>query len=118
MKFELKGFGILSVTKMSTVFGAIGGLIYGIIMAAMPYQEMFPQTGNQMMDTLYPIFFGKMAIIILPIMYAIFGAISGAIYSALYNFLVNYIGGIQMELIPISENGKEISEASSGEDKE
>lgn len=118
MKFELKGLGIVSVTKISTAFGFIAGLVYGIFFAALPNPAMPTQTGDLMIDIIYKTFFGKLAIISLPIMYALFGAISGAIYSGLYNFLVKHMGGIEMELIPMTEKQKESSEVSSGEDSE
>jgi len=76
------------------------------------------QTGNMMMDIVFKTFFGKLAIISLPIIYAIAGAISGAIYSGLYNFLVKHMGGIEIELIPMTEKQGEDSETSSGEDIE
>jgi hypothetical protein len=118
MKFELKGLGIVSVTKISTAFGVIAGLIYGIFFAALPNPAMPTQTGNMMMDIVFKTFFGKMAIISLPVIYAIVGAISGAIYSGLYNFLVKHMGGIEIELIPMTEKQGEGSETPPGEDTE
>jgi len=41
---------------------------------------------------------GAAAIIILPIMYGIFGFIGGAIGAWIYNLVAGWIGGIEIEL--------------------
>jgi hypothetical protein len=118
LKYEIKGLGILSVTKISTAFGFIVGLVYGIIFASFPNPAMPTQTGNLMMDIVFKTFFGKLAIISLPVMYAVLGAISGAINSGLYNFLVKHMGGIEVEFIQMPEKLEEIPEALPEEDSE
>ena len=46
--------------------------------------------------------FGVGAIVVLPIIYGVLGLIGGAIAAALYNLFSGMVGGIELDLQPIS----------------
>ena len=82
----------LSVAKIQGVIaaalGLIVGVIYAVILSAMPYGGMMG-SGAQ---------FGILSIVIFPIMYAIVGFLGGGIAAFIYNIVAKNIGGIKIEL--------------------
>ena len=96
-KVELKSFDVMSVMKIYAIFGFIGGLILGLIMAplsliASQSPEIVAQ-GQSWMATA----FGIYSIILFPIMGIVGRLIGGAIFSFLYNIIAGKFGGIKME---------------------
>ncbi len=89
----LKSVGVLSVAKISAIFHAIIGLIYGLFMAAIlgPMAEAMgiPAMGAGG---------GIVAIVIAIILFAIAGFIVGAICALIYNVLAAVLGGIRLDI--------------------
>ena len=77
----LKNIDPLSLAKIYAVTGVIMGLIVGIAMSAFSAMIGFP--------------YGAVSIIILPIMYGVFGFAIGAIVAVVYNIIAEKIGGIK-----------------------
>jgi len=92
----LRSIGVLSVAKIATLFGAIMGLINGIllaIMAALVGPALaamgIPGVGASV---------GIMSILAGIILGAIFGFIVGGIAAIIYNVSATLLGGIRLDL--------------------
>ena len=88
---KLKRIGVLSFAKLQGVLLAFLGLIAGIFM------QLGASFGALADLSGIGAGFGFLAIIILPILYAIFGFIEGAVVAFLYNLIAKWIGGIEMD---------------------
>ena len=89
----IKKLGILSVAKIQGIIMAFIGLIYGILYSLFGnISESFTEAG------VVGAGLGFVGIIILPIMYGVFGFIGGAVIAFLYNIAAEKIGGIEIEL--------------------
>ncbi|MBD3304407.1 hypothetical protein GF343_04630 [Candidatus Woesearchaeota archaeon] len=92
---ELRKLGILSFAKMNALISAFFGFLAGIIYAVL---GVFAQAGGVPVFPGIPTFvLGFAFVIILPILYGIFGFIGGAIMAALYNLFASWFGGIEMK---------------------
>ena len=89
-KVELKKIGILSLGKIQAIVMAIFGLIMGILYAigGIALESMFQLGGTSLAIA---------SIIILPIVYGIFGFISGVIGALIFNAAVKIIGGLELD---------------------
>lgn len=92
----VKRIGVLSLAKIEAVvlavFGFIIGLFYALFFGAMG--AMMPAgRGGAAMGGI-----GLLAIIIIPVLYGVFGFIAGAIGAVIYNFAAGFMGGIELEL--------------------
>ncbi|RMG82927.1 MAG: hypothetical protein D6707_01960 [Bacteroidetes bacterium] len=89
---KLKRIGVLSLAKLQAVLMAFVGLIAGISYAIMgaTFASLAGSAG-------LGAGLGFLAIIIFPILYAIFGFIGGAIEAFLYNLVAGWVGGIEMD---------------------
>lgn len=79
---------------------AVGGVIWGLLAAI-----LFLVVGTTMqsyMGRVYQGFgmlgLGAFEIILLPILYGIFGFVSGYIGALVYNYVVKFVGGVKVEL--------------------
>jgi hypothetical protein len=100
--FKLKKIRPLSLAKVSTIALAIFGLIMGIfyallgnIISKLPAEALAQAGISSEMGFL----FGPVAIIILPIVYAIMGFITGLIGAWIYNLAAKWVGGIEIDLV-------------------
>src|SRR3989344_7209833 len=96
---KLKKLGVMSVAKVYAVIAAIYVVVPGMAIAILgagfasimgaanygPGAEMFAG-------------FGIASIIVLPILFAVFGFIAGAICAFIFNIVVKFVGGIEIEL--------------------
>ncbi|HJX70701.1 MAG TPA: DUF3566 domain-containing protein [Bacteroidales bacterium] len=90
---EIKRMDVLSVGKIYALTMAIIGFIAGIIIALIGGAiTTFDRPG------MWGAGLGIASIIILPIVYAIFGFLLGIIGAALYNLIAKWVGGIKIEL--------------------
>lgn len=93
---ELRRIGVMSMAKLEAVILAAVGLIMGLFVA------LFGALGAMLPGSeagLLGMGLGLVAVIGLPIAYAIFGFIGGAIGAAIYNAFAGLIGGIRLELV-------------------
>ena len=86
----IKRFDPVSVGKVMGVCYVLIGLLAGLFVAAMG-SMMGGATGLPFAGT------GLAAIIVLPIVYGIFGFIGGIIGAFIYNLVAGWVGGVVME---------------------
>ena len=87
----VKKVDIMSMAKVQAVICAIFGLILGITVAL--FGGIIGSVSGSVMGV-----WGIASIIILPILYAIFGFIAGALGAVFYNLAAGWVGGIEVEL--------------------
>lgn len=94
----IRRLGVMSVAKISAIIAAVVGLLAGFLFflvslaggAAGAMSENDP--GMAWISGL-----GAMAIVVLPILYGVFGFIGGAIQAFVYNLAAKFVGGIKIE---------------------
>ena len=103
---ELKKIRILSLAKLTTLFGLIGGIVMSIILAVVKKiassqltEEILLQTpALQMIAT-----FSLTSALYLILQYTVIGFVWGIVVAVVYNILARYIGGVHLEF---SEKGE------------
>jgi hypothetical protein len=88
---KLRRVGVFSLAKLQGIIMAIFGLIFGIF-----YAIIGVTVGSALGATGLLAGLGFLAIIILPIVYGIFGFIGGAVGALIYNLAAKMTGGIEM----------------------
>lgn len=94
---KLKKIGVLSAAKIYGLCCTLMGLLLGLIFALFGsvFSSIMQASGAEVSGMLVG---GLGAIIIMPIMYGIFGFVGGAIGAFIYNLIAGWIGGIEIEL--------------------
>lgn len=92
----LKRIGVLSCGKMEGGLGALMGLILGAIFSLMSLVGAMAGMASGENEAAFGFLFGVGAIIILPIVYGIFGFIGGLLVAFLYNLVAKFAGGIEL----------------------
>ncbi len=91
----IKRVGVLSVGKMYGAVCTAMGLVFGVLFAAIgSLGSTFAQASGGMMPFAG---MGIAAVIVIPIMYGIFGFIGGVIGAVFYNMFAGMVGGIEIE---------------------
>ncbi|KYC51861.1 MAG: hypothetical protein AMQ22_01126 [Candidatus Methanofastidiosum methylothiophilum] len=107
LEYEIKRFGIKSVVKISTAFGALVGFTFGLLIGAlissMSRSMGLPPIQDPLFQSFFRIFFSRWSIIIYPIFYTVSGAVTGALYSWIYNLVAKKTGGVIFELTEFEE---------------
>ena len=94
---ELKKIGVLSAGKIALLFGAVYGLLSGIMFSVLISKaDVLAAAGMQFPSLITN--FGYWIIIIAPVLNGAIYFIVGIIVAALYNLFSNWIGGIQLDL--------------------
>lgn len=88
----VRKIGVMSLAKLQAVLMAVVGLIMGIF-----YALLSLIIGTQLGDVGVGAGLGFLGIIVLPVLYAIFGFIGGAIGALLYNLVAKWVGGVDLE---------------------
>ena len=88
-KIDLMSYGKIMAAIMA-IFGFVMGLVVSI--AALFAGSLSTATFG------FAAVFGVLAIILLPIIYAIIGFVMGIIGAAIYNFIASKIGGVKIDL--------------------
>jgi|SRR3989344_7960228 len=93
----LRRIGVFSLAKLQAVLMAIFGLIAGIFYAIIG--SIFLASSNSLGSNSlgFGAGLGLLAIIVLPVVYAVIGFIAGAIGAFLYNLVARWTGGIEMD---------------------
>jgi hypothetical protein len=89
---EFKQVDVVSLAKMSSLFGIILGLIAGIGLA------FISQYSSPNMPIIMPFNYGILAIVIFPIVYGIIYFIGGLVTGYAYNILAKKIGGVKIQV--------------------
>ena len=92
----IKRVGVMSVGKMYGAVCTAMGLVFGVIFAAIgSLSSTFAQASG---SSFLPFAgMGIAAVVMIPIMYGIFGFIGGMIGAAFYNLFAGMVGGIEIE---------------------
>lgn len=90
-KVILRRLGVLSLAKVYAVLFAIFGLIMGIVVAITAVIA-----GSVVGFGWFGAGLGVLAIIVLPIMFALIGFIMGAVSAFLYNVVAGWVGGVEI----------------------
>jgi len=100
--FTLKKIRPLSLAKVSTItmafFGLVMGIFYAIIGSIISRLPVEAQTQAGFTSGM-SVIFGPLAIIIMPIFYAILGFITGLIGAWIYNLVARWVGGVEIDLV-------------------
>ncbi len=101
----LRRVGVRSAAKMAGALYAGLGLIFGVIVAAVSLVGA-GMTAAAQADAGSPpwlgALFGVGAVVLLPIIYGVLGVVLGAISAALYNLFAGLVGGLEVEMQPLS----------------
>ncbi len=94
----IKRIDVLSAAKITAIIAAAFGLLAGVmfffvgsLFGSMMGNAVGQHGGGMAM------FGGVMGIIVLPILYGIFGFIGGLIQAFIYNLAAGFVGGIRIE---------------------
>ena len=92
----------MSLGKMLAVLYAVMGLIAGVLIALVSAVGSSMASGASMPDSGPNPFammagMGIAAIVVIPLMYGIFGFIGGLIMAGLYNLFAGMVGGVEIE---------------------
>lgn len=91
----IKKIDILSAGKITAVIAAAIGLIAGLIMLL--FGSFFAALGGEANGGGFMALGGALSVVILPIMYGIFGFIGGVLQAFVYNIAAGFMGGIRIE---------------------
>lgn len=93
----IKRIDVLSAGKIAGIIGAALGLIAGLLFllfGGLAGSLVGSQGGS---GGLFAIGGGLAAVIILPILYGVFGFIGGIIQAFIYNLAAGFVGGLRIE---------------------
>ena len=94
----IRRIDVLSAAKMCGIIGLAIGLIAGILLFLMSsLGGMASALAKQDSGMGWMVGMGALALVILPIMYGVFGFIGGAIQAFVYNIAARFVGGIRIE---------------------
>ncbi len=106
---KLHRIGIFSMGKVSGVYGAIFGLLGGLLMTGFSLLGILLGGGldrgyssTAAYSSIFGIINGVGAVICLPIIYGIFGFIGGIISAFFLNLALKFAGGLELEAIGFS----------------
>ncbi|QDW65763.1 hypothetical protein [Luteimonas granuli] len=89
----IKRIDVLSAAKIGGIIAAAIGLLAGIFMFL--FSSLFgSMLGNE--GGMFAAIGGFMGMILLPVIYGIFGFIGGAIQAFIYNVAAGFVGGIRI----------------------
>lgn len=93
----IKRIDVLSAAKLAGIIAAAFGLLAGVIffLFGSMFGALLGAAGGHGGGT--AMFGGFMGIILLPILYGIFGFIGGLIQAFVYNLAAGFVGGIRVE---------------------
>jgi hypothetical protein len=88
----------LSVAKVAALLYAALGLFVGALMSLIAMAVGSAAWRDEPHGALFGMMFGAGAIVILPILYGVFGGIIAAISAAIYNVTAHITGGVEIEV--------------------
>lgn len=99
----IRRIGVLSAAKIAAVIGAVAGVLAGVMFYLLGSLGGFASAasaGQSEADAAVGAFLtgmGLLSIVVLPVVYAIFGFIGGAIQAFLFNIAARVAGGLEVE---------------------
>jgi hypothetical protein len=94
---EIKKIGVMSIARISMLFGILYGIISGIF-SAVAYANIGSITEeiNSQVPAIIS-YLGYWSLIVMPILNGLFYFVAGALIALVYNLIANWIGGIKLE---------------------
>jgi hypothetical protein len=92
----IRHVGVGSLAKMLAALYAIWGFIFGVCFALLGMVGAGFNSGNSDAPMWVGGLFGVGAIVVLPLMYGIFGALGGALTAVMYNVIAGMVGGLEI----------------------
>lgn len=98
----IRRIGVMSAAKLGGIIGLFIGLIAGVLVTVLfsgagpEVQHAMASQDNGPRAAMFAEM-GAMAIVVLPIAYAIGGIIGSVIYAAVYNLAARLVGGLRIE---------------------
>lgn len=93
----IRRIDVLSAAKIGGVIGLAIGLLAGLLFFLASSIGSMAALAKQDSSMTWAAGLGILAIIVFPIMYAVFGFIGGAIQAFIYNIAARFVGGIRFE---------------------
>lgn len=94
----IKSVRVFSLGKiLGSIYAALG-LIFGVIFAGISLIGLAPIAEAGDAPAFVGLMMGGGAVIILPLLYGVFGFVGGLIVAAIYNFVAKIVGGIEIEV--------------------
>ena len=94
----VRRLGVWSVAKMYGTVAAAMGLLIGLLVACASLVGAGFASQNSDMPAGMAAALGVGAVVILPLMYGVFGVIGGAVGAALYNVFAGMVGGVEVDM--------------------
>ena len=98
----IRRVGVFSAAKIAGALYGLMGLLIGAIFSLVALVGTMASAGAGNEDAVFGMLFGVGAVVILPLFYGVFGALFAAIGAALYNLIAGFIGGLEIEVEPIT----------------
>jgi hypothetical protein len=95
----LKHVGVLSVAKITALFGLVFGLVYGIIFATFASTLLMIMPVASSLGAAGAGGIGAVIVVFMAIGGVIGGFIYGAVVAFLYNIFAGWVGGVQLDLV-------------------
>ena len=94
----VRKLGVWSFARMYATMSAAMGLLIGLLFACLSLVGAGFAPENSQLPAGMATAFGVGAVVVLPIVYGIFGLIGGAIGAGLYNVFASMVGGIELDV--------------------
>lgn len=88
----------LSVGKVAGMLYAILGLIFGAIVSLIAMAGGMGANPDEPGAAVWSAIFGAGAVVLLPIMYGVFGFVMTLLMAALYNLTARMVGGVEIDV--------------------
>ena len=95
----IRRIGVLSAAKIGGILGVVIGLLLGILffLASSLGSAGMAQLQDAEPGAAYLAGMGALAIVVMPILYGVFGFIGGAIQAFIYNIAARFVGGLVVD---------------------
>jgi hypothetical protein len=90
--------GVWSVAKMYATVAAAMGLLIGLLFAGLSLVGAGLASQSNDMPAGMAAAFGVGAVVVLPLLYGVFGLIGGAVGAGLYNVFAGLVGGVEVDM--------------------
>ncbi|MEP6917994.1 MAG: hypothetical protein ABJC89_20270 [Acidobacteriota bacterium] len=94
----VRRLGVWSVAKMYGTIAAAMGLLLGLLVACASLLGAGLASQSTELPGGMAAAFGVGAVVILPLLYGVFGVIGGAIGAGLYNLFAGLVGGVELDI--------------------
>lgn len=101
VKLKLNKVGVLKFGLFSAIYSFVSGLLTGILLQV--FSSNIDSLINFIVSTPTTLNFGWISILVLPLLYAIFGFVGGMIVALIFNLILKIIKGFDVDLEEVEE---------------